>query len=861
MATFNGTAANNNFAGTAGDDVFNYGNVTYSAGIVTAGRGLDTISSGGGFDRLSFANLGINFVDVQRVGADLFVYIQPTDDWDVATTTLGGVRVTDYFAADGNGVIDRIDFADAYALTSFSGGVWRASIYSPSNVLQSTSTDGTAGNDSFNGTAVSDGISGLGGNDTLVGAAGDDDLSGGDGNDSLTGGAGNDDLAGDAGNDRLVGGAGNDFLDGGAGVDTADFSFANGAMAAGLDDTASDASTRADRSTNVGIDALRNIENLVGGAYADLLYGNALANLINGGAGDDTLWGNAGNDTLRGGAGADRFLAEAGGIDERGLGSDTYDGGAIVDTRNHLDDNLIDYAADVTAVNVNFQAGTAVHAIAGTDTLVNINAVHGSQVNDTLTGSNRLVRETFVGAVGNDLIDGGAITDTLNERNGNCASYTSEVVFAAVTVDLLAGTASGQGNDTLIGINEVIGGFYGDTLRGSNRSDVAERFTGMTGNDLIDGRGGLDIARYDFAGNGVNANLATGLVVVTATDQDTLANVEGLHGSHFNDTLRGGNAASTALEVFAGNGGNDLIDGAGGYDRVDYVNAAQGVVVTLGGAVDGTASDGLPILAGQIRPAGTPGTTIGTDILRGIEAVRGSDFNDTLTGSNIATLEVFEGRKGNDLIDGNGGLDRAGYYQATAGVVATLGLNGADGTAADGYGNTDTLRDIENLQGSRDFADKLTGNQLANVLDGLGGNDTLSGGSGADTLLGGGGNDLLIGGNGNDVLTGNAGLDLFRFTGTLSATGNVDRITDFVVADDTMQLDDAGFVGIGGLGALSAGAFRAGTAAADASDRVIYDSATGKLYFDADGNGAGAQVLFATLTAGTALTVTDFVIV
>jgi Ca2+-binding RTX toxin-like protein len=861
MATFNGTTANNNFAGTAADDVFNYGNVTYSAGIVTAGRGLDTISSGGGFDRLTFANLGGGFVDVRRVGDDLFVYIQPTDDWDNAITTLGGVRVTNFFAADGNGVIDRVEFADGFALSTYSAGIWRAALYDAGGVLQMMAVDGTAGNDSLVGVAVSDDLNGLGGNDTLVGAGGDDELTGGSGNDSLSGGAGNDELDGGSGNDRLVGGSGNDYLDGGTGIDTADFSFANGAMVAALDDSASNWGTRPDASTNVGVDALRNIENLIGGAHADMLSGNPAANLIDGGAGDDILWGNAGNDTLRGGAGADRFLAEAGGIGERGLGNDTYNGGAITDTRNHLDDNRIDYGGDVTAVNVNFQAGTAVHALAGTDTLVNINVVHGSQVNDTLTGSNRMVRETFIGANGNDLINGGAITDTLNELNANCASFTSGVIITSVTVDLLAGTATGHGNDTLIGINDVIGDFFGDTLRGSNRTDVSERFTGMTGNDLIDGRSGLDIARYDYAGNGVSANLATGLVVVTATDQDTLANVEGLHGSHFNDTLRGGNAASTALEVFLGNGGNDLIDGVGGYDRVDYVNAVQGVVVTLGGAADGTASDGLPILAGQIRLPGTPGAMIGTDTLRRIEAVRGSDFNDTLSGSNIATLEVFEGRKGNDVIDGKGGLDRAAYYQATSGVVVTLGLNGADGTAADGYGTTDTLRRIENLQGSRDFADKLTGNQVANLLEGLGGNDTLSGGGGNDTLRGGAGNDLLIGGNGKDVLTGGAALDLFRFTGTLSATANVDRITDFVAADDTIQLDDAMFAGIGAVGALSADAYRARTAAADASDRVIYDSATGNLYFEPDGNGAAAQVLFATLTAGTVLSVADFVIV
>jgi len=69
------------------------------------------------------------------------------------------------------------------------------------------------------------------------------------------------------------------------------------------------------------------------------------------------------------------------------------------------------------------------------------------------------------------------------------------------------------------------------------------------------------------------------------------------------------------------------------------------------------------------------------------------------------------------------------------------------------------------------------------------------------------------------------------------------------------------FVGIGATGTLAASAFRAGTAAGDSNDRIVYDTASGRLWFDADGSGAGAAVLFATLTAGTSLTAGDFVII
>ncbi len=102
---------------------------------------------------------------------------------------------------------------------------------------------------------------------------------------------------------------------------------------------------------------------------------------------------------------------------------------------------------------------------------------------------------------------------------------------------------------------------------------------------------------------------------------------------------------------------------------------------------------------------------------------------------------------------------------------------------------------------------------------------------------------------------------MFQFDSVLNATTNVDSITDFSVVDDTIALDQTIFSALPASGTLSASAFRAGTAAADADDRIIYDNATGRIYYDADGNGAGAQVLFAQVAAGLALTNADFLIV
>jgi len=88
---------------------------------------------------------------------------------------------------------------------------------------------------------------------------------------------------------------------------------------------------------------------------------------------------------------------------------------------------------------------------------------------------------------------------------------------------------------------------------------------------------------------------------------------------------------------------------------------------------------------------------------------------------------------------------------------------------------------------------------------------------------------------------------------------NVDDIFDLVVADNTLYLDREIFTGVAADGPLAADAFRAGTVALDADDRILYDSATGHLFYDADGLGRTAAILFATVTAGTALTSADCV--
>jgi Ca2+-binding RTX toxin-like protein len=221
----------------------------------------------------------------------------------------------------------------------------------------------------------------------------------------------------------------------------------------------------------------------------------------------------------------------------------------------------------------------------------------------------------------------------------------------------------------------------------------------------------------------------------------------------------------------------------------------------------------------------------------------------------------MEGGTGNDLYYVDQSYDGS---DEAIGDVVTEGVGGGTDTVRTGFTHT-LASNVEHLVLTGSGAINGTGNTLANAITGNGAANVLSGSSGNDSLAGGGGHDTLIGGTGNDSLGGGAGLDTFRFHAAPSATTNVDRISDFVAADDTIQLENAVFTAFTTTGTLAAGRLRAGPGirtAADSNDFLIYDSTSGALYYDADGSAAAhAPVAFATLGAGLALTVSDFFII
>ena len=218
----------------------------------------------------------------------------------------------------------------------------------------------------------------------------------------------------------------------------------------------------------------------------------------------------------------------------------------------------------------------------------------------------------------------------------------------------------------------------------------------------------------------------------------------------------------------------------------------------------------------------------------------GNALANTLSGN--AAANVLDGGAGADILQGGAGNDT--YRVDNAGDrVSESGNQGSDVLISSVSYVLAANQSVETLRFATSSGNlNLTGNETANTLIGNAGANRLDGGAGADWL------------------TGGAGADTFVFS-TARSSSNVDHITDFVALDDTIQLARGIFAAVGATGVLAEAAFRdLATGAVDASDRILYNSATGSLSYDADGSGRSAAVQFAILDTRPTLTHTDFFI-
>lgn len=355
--------------------------------------------------------------------------------------------------------------------------------------------------------------------------------------------------------------------------------------------------------------------------------------------------------------------------------------------------------------------------------------------------------------------------------------------------------------------------------------DFSERFIGGEGDDLIDGGGGIDTVGY------YGANITIDLEVTVAQDtgvgNDILRNIENIITGDGDDTLHG-NASNN---LFMTGAGNDVVDGRGGNDTYVFLGADKAAV--------------------NLNNTEAQATGYGTKTLISIENLTGSLAGDDFIGNAVANIlsgrggddkldggagnDILDGGTGNDVLIGGIGIDTAAFSGVT-GATVNLAITTVQAT---GYGS-DSFSGIENLSGGSG-ADRFTGNASANSLYGNVGNDTLNGGLGAD------------------VLSGGAGRDVFVFDTRLSP-GNVDKILGYVVADDTIHLDNKYMTKLK-AGRLASSAFWKGSKAHDSNDRIIYDSSKGYLYYDADGTGSSKQVLIATMTKNLKMTYGEFYVI
>ncbi len=533
------------------------------------------------------------------------------DDWLVPGA---GDDTVDGAANTGNAQCDQLDVIGAYAPL-----IWGDTVdFSDSPAAITADLDP---GEAHPGTATGDGTDVLQNLESIVGSDFNDTLSGNNADNILAGGAGDDTLAGDAGNDCVLGEDGNDTLNENEGVSIAEggSGWENGADAlsggAGADDVI-DYSGRSTRVViNLGIiswvndgadpnadsiseecdDVFFDTENAKGGSGNDMISAdfsnNQSDNEFWGGDGNDQLDLGAGNDIVHEGAAANGsdMMSGSGGSDtvdysertnavmvtldgvsndgEAGEGDNTASGmlsrggtcGIIENmARGTAEPGWNDEATDVSSIE-NVEGGSGNDEIVGNESgnMLNGNAgndvIRGGAGTDSLNGGDG--DDTLAGNAGNDAMNGGEGTDWADYASAGSGGV-------GVQVNLTTGSATGEGNDTLSGIENVSGSSFADSLRGDAGNNV---INARGGNDAVNGRAGDDTINggpgSDELGGGSGDDKIAG-----GTGADSI------RGGGGNDILQGGPGADTVLGMkgndrLSGNSGKDFLKGGPGNDR------------------------------------------------------------------------------------------------------------------------------------------------------------------------------------------------------------------------------------------------------------------------------------------------------
>ena len=443
----------------------------------------------------------------------------------------------------------------------------------------------------------------------------------------------------------------------------------------------------------------------------------------------------------------------------------------------------------------------------------------------------------------------GGFTNNFDRR----VDYTSIERFVISTGSGDDSIVTGDGDDVIRlggGDDFALGGGGNDNIRGGDGDDVLD---GGTGADTMRGGGGDDLYFVDAGGDKVEETSPDNGVfdIVAASINYTL-------GQHLEVLVLLGtdnlNGTGNELDNFViGNSGNNILDGGAGADLMvgnegddTYIvdDPADFLFEDPGEGTDTVRSSISYTLGDNVERL----TLTGTGAIDGT----GNDLANIITGNDAAN--ILDGGVGADTMRGNGGNDT--YFVDNVGDVVDENPGGGSDTVRSSVSFTLGV-EVEKLV-LTGTAVQGTGNALDNIITGSPVANILRGGGGSDRIEGRDGDDDISGGLGADLLFGQNGADDFRFDTPLD--GTFDTMGDFESGIDQILLKSTVFSAINGVGTLDAEAYHEGTAAAEADDRIIYDSTSGFIFYDADGNGAGAQILFAKVTPGTDLSNTDFIV-
>jgi Ca2+-binding RTX toxin-like protein len=529
---------------------------------------------------------------------------------------------------------------------------------------------------------------------------------------------------------------------------------------------------------------------------------------------------------------------------------------------------------------------------------------------ENLTIRNDFSESGFTG-IGNDLDNVMSVTFAsvrLDGRGGNdtlrgSGNQHGDLLLGGDGNDSLVAASGDDGLDGGAGDDTLMGGGDLDTLTGGTGADsfifdVRPGVSGLDADVVTDFTSGIDRIRLDarvmpelgasgtltaddprfFAAPGAAAghDADDRLVYDTSSGQlyfdpdgsgaETAGLIATLAGPLAATDITIDNGTAPGGQVIQGTSGNDSLTGTPGNDTMngglgdDTYIVTAGDVLTDAGGVDTVLSPVAWTLADSFENL----TATGTAEVN----LTGNNAANVLTGN--AVHNFFNPRGGNDTIQGGGGDD---WVRLGGGGVPSYGTKvidlgaGLDSLDFGGFARSAIVVDLAagTLSGGGEAgAGSATLISIEQVI-GDGFNDQLSGSAAAETLNGGAGNDTLSGMGGNDTLIGGTGQDTFLFAAAPGA-GNADLVSDFVSGTDKLSFDNSVFTALGADGNFVAGdaRFAAGagfTSGGDASDRIVYDTSSGNLYYDADGSGAGAALLVATLQGHPAIAATDITVI